>query len=80
LHSYRNRGRSAASHAAPTAYQIAEVHAWLGDNDEAFAWLERARGQHDGGLTFTKGDPALRGLHGDPRWRALLEALHLPVD
>ncbi len=61
-------------------YQIAEVQAWLGDNDQAFASLERARVQHDAGLIYTKGDPALRGLHGDPRWRALLEALHLPVD
>ena len=36
--------------AETAAYQIAEVHAYRGDNDKAFDWLERARRQRDPGL------------------------------
>lgn len=62
------------------AFQIAAVYAVRGDKDQAFAWLERARAQHDGGITVLKSEPILRSLHGDPRWTALLEKLHLPLD
>ena len=33
------------------AYQIAEVHAFRGEIDEAFAWLDRAYAQRDGGFS-----------------------------
>ena len=62
------------------AYQIAAVYAWRGENDRAFQWLERARTQHDGGLTMLKTDPTLRGLRADPRYPALLRELNLPVE
>jgi TolB-like protein/Tfp pilus assembly protein PilF len=62
------------------AYQIAEAHAWRGEPDLAFRWLERARAQHDTGLAFLKCDVLLRRLHGDPRWPKLLESLRLPPD
>jgi tetratricopeptide (TPR) repeat protein len=61
--------------AADSAYQIAEVHGARGEVDEAFAWLERARAQRDGGLATLMGARALRSLHGDPRWRALTKTL-----
>jgi TolB-like protein/tetratricopeptide (TPR) repeat protein len=60
------------------AYQIAVVYAWRGDKDRAFAWLERAYAQHDGGLTLVKIDPLLRDLRGDARYSALLAKLKLP--
>lgn len=66
------------SHSA--AYQIAEVHAWRGEPERAFAWLERARVQRDGGLTIVKTDPCMRNLRADPRWRPLLRSLNLPED
>jgi tetratricopeptide (TPR) repeat protein len=59
------------------AYQIAEVYAWWGDEDQAFRWLDSAYAQHDAGLTFVKGDPLLRGLRSDPRYRALLRKMNL---
>jgi len=62
------------------AYQIAEVHAWRGEKDRAIEWLERARAQRDGGLVLLKTDLLLRKLHGDPRYAALLNKIHLPVD
>ena len=62
------------------AYQIAGVHAWRGEHDAAFAWLDRAYRQRDGGLLAVKFDVLLRRSHGDPRYAALLRQLNLPVD
>ena len=60
------------------AFQIAEVHAWRGEADQAMAWLERAFEQRDSGLALeVKGDPLLRGLRHDPRHVALLTRMNL---
>ena len=67
-----------SKHAGEMAYQIAEVHAFRGEADLAFKWLERAYDQRDGGLGDIKGDRLVRGLAGDPRYRALLRKLKLP--
>lgn len=58
-------------------YQIADVHAWWGDKEQAFRWLELAEQRHDGGLMNLKGDPLLRGLREDPRYEALLRRMNL---
>jgi tetratricopeptide (TPR) repeat protein len=58
-------------YAGDSAYQIAEAHAARGEVDAAFGWLERAYAQRDGGLAEMMISPALRSLHGDPRWRTL---------
>jgi serine/threonine-protein kinase len=55
-----------------SAYQIAEVYGMRSASDEAFAWLERAHVQRDGGLTEMKLSPPFRALHGDPRWSAFM--------
>ena len=65
--------------AASWAYQIAQVHAFRGEANEAFAWLERAYAQKDPGLPDIKGDPLVAGLKSDPRYAALLKKLRLPL-
>ena len=60
--------------------QVAEVHSWRGEKDLAFEWLERAREEGDLGLWWVKVDPLLRSLRGDPRWKAFLGRMNLPVD
>jgi TolB-like protein/Tfp pilus assembly protein PilF len=62
------------------AYQIAEGHAYRGDKDRAFEWLERARRQRDGGLAGMRRDPLLANLKGDPRWNAFLRTMGLADD
>jgi TolB-like protein/Tfp pilus assembly protein PilF len=57
------------------AFQIAEIHAWRGDVDRAFEWLERAYKHHDPGLAVWNGDPLLHRLHGDQRWSKLMAKL-----
>ena len=68
------------SSAAVTPYRIASVYAWRGERDRAFEWLDRAVAQHHPDLVFVKNDPILRGLRGDPRFKALLEKMKLQVD
>jgi hypothetical protein len=42
----------------------------------SFRWLERARVELDGGIMETKTALEFRFLHDDPRWAALMRALH----
>jgi tetratricopeptide (TPR) repeat protein len=62
------------------AYQIGQVYAWRGEADLAFEWLERAFAQRDNGLNMMQDDPLLRGLHGDPRYTAMLKKLGRQLD
>jgi TolB-like protein/Flp pilus assembly protein TadD len=69
-----------AKFADTAAYQIAEVHAYRGDRDRAFEWLERARQQRDGGILGLQTDPLMANLRTDPRWAAFLRQLGLAAD
>lgn len=60
------------------AYQIAQVYAWQGDRDSAFAWLDRANAQRDAGLIYLKFDPLMAKLRDDPRYTRWLERMRLP--
>lgn len=62
------------------AYGIATVHAWRGERDSAFEWLDRAYARHDLRLRWIKVDSFLRNLRGDPRYTALLKKMNLPAD
>jgi TolB-like protein len=69
-----------ATHAADAPFQIAAALAWRGEADGAFEWLERALAQHDGGICDLRLEPLLRGLRGDPRFKALEKRIGLPTD
>ena len=64
--------RLTAKYDIDAAFQIAQVCAWRGESDRAFEWLERAFKHRDPGLAWWNGDPLLRQLHDDRRWKALL--------
>ncbi len=72
--------RLIARNADDSAYQIAELFAWQGEPDRAFEWLERAFANRDTGLQITRGDPLLRPLYGDARWKPFLRRLNLPAE
>jgi adenylate cyclase len=61
------------------AFQIAEIHAFRGDHDAAFEWLEKALHGRDSGLAVLLGDPVFDELTSDRRYRALVEKLGLTV-
>jgi tetratricopeptide (TPR) repeat protein len=69
-----------ADSADTSPYQIAEIHAWRGESDRAFEWLERARLETDPGLGWIKTDPLLGRIRGDLRYAAMLRKLGLPVE
>jgi TolB-like protein/DNA-binding winged helix-turn-helix (wHTH) protein/lipoprotein NlpI len=67
-----------AEHQDDQAYLVAELYAYRGDVDNAFAWLDRAQSQNDAGLVDLKVDPLLRPLRTDARYSVLLKKLGLP--
>ena len=59
------------------ALVIAEAHAYRGEADKAFEWLDRAYEQRDPLMTWIKPDPLLQNLQNDPRFEAMLDKLEL---
>jgi TolB-like protein len=64
---------------ATPVYQVAQVHAWRGERDQAFRWLEKGLAVRDGGMPYLLYDPLLRGLRDDPRYAALARRMNLPA-
>lgn len=62
------------------AYQIAEVHAWRGESDAAFDWLQRSYDTRDAGTLGVLIDPLLHSLRDDPRYLAMLGKMGLSRD
>ena len=58
--------------------EIARVYAFRGEKDRAFEWLSRAFEARDEDLYFIKGDPLLKKLDGDPRYKGFLRKMNLP--
>lgn len=58
--------------------EIARVYAFRGEKDRAFEWLDRAYDVRDQDLYFIKGDPLLKKLEADPRYKAFLRKMNLP--
>lgn len=52
---------------------IAQLYAWIGDEDEAFRWIERSRPFNQYAIRLHLTRPWYRKLHDDPRWQALRE-------
>ena len=48
-------------------YQIAVVHAFRGEANEAFLWLDRAMDRRDTSLNLLNGDPLMDNIRDDPR-------------
>jgi serine/threonine-protein kinase len=60
-------------------YDVATIHAGLGDREEALNWLERAYEERCGWLAWwLKVDPKFDPLHGDARFQNLLTRIGLP--
>jgi Flp pilus assembly protein TadD len=70
--------RATKADAGRWAYGIAEVHAYRGEIDRAFTWLDRAYRQKDVVLYRIKGDPLLRKLEPDARYKTFLRKMKLP--
>lgn len=60
------------------SYQYAEIHAQLGNVDQAFEALDRAWEIKDPGLLWAKTDPTLDPLRADRRFAALIDKIGFP--
>jgi TolB-like protein len=70
---------SAAERAADAdPYQSAQVHAYRGEADHAFDWLDRSYTRRSSDLPFVKTDPLFKKLSLDPRFKAFLRRMNLP--
>ncbi len=58
--------------------EIAYLYALLGDKEQTFTWLDKARAEKAAGLEPVKIVHALEQWHSDPRYVALLKELGLP--
>jgi len=57
---------------------VAAIHAYRGEFDQAFAWLDQAYRRKDSSLVYIKVDPYLSLLGTDSRYKVLLRKLNLP--
>jgi eukaryotic-like serine/threonine-protein kinase len=56
----------------------AECHAFLGEKDDAFRWLEKAYQLHQEYLIHLRWLAALNSLHSDPRYADLMKRIGFP--
>jgi len=59
-------------------YNIAQIHARLGNKPQSLAMLERAYNSRDGNLTYLKIDPVFDDLRSDPQLQKLLQKIATP--
>ena len=71
--------RMTASAETPYPRGVAEIHARLGDHQQALDWLERAFDERDPWLIFLPYEPAYDRLHGHARFRALVARIGIPM-
>jgi TolB-like protein/Flp pilus assembly protein TadD len=62
------------------AFSIAQAHAWRGNADEAFLWLDTAFEQRTSELATILWDPVITVLKSDPRWPVFLARMGLPPE
>jgi hypothetical protein len=61
------------------AYYCAALHALLGEKDEAFAYLEKARQGRALALAYLAVAPEFESLCDDPRFRDVLRRIGIPT-
>jgi tetratricopeptide (TPR) repeat protein len=54
-------------------FKVAEAYGYLGYGDRAMLLAERAFSQGFGCMRWFEDTPLLRGIHGHPRWRSLIQ-------
>ena len=62
----------------PGATDVAAAYAVLGNNDAAFAWLDKAYASREASLALVKAKWDFDNVRSDPRYRELLHRMGLP--
>jgi len=66
-----------SKHSYVSSFEIAVIHARLGEKEQTLTWLEKAYDEHDSGLPSLGVDPLFNSVRGDARFQALLKRLGL---
>ena len=67
-------------HGSDNAFDIAVIHAYRGETDLAFQWLDHALDRHDASLSWIKGNLApFANITSDQRYPQLLNKIGLPI-
>jgi len=69
-----------AEHDKDAPSNIAYIHAFRGEADQAFEWLARALESHDPGLSEVGEEALFENIHPDPRWLPFLMRLGMAPD
>ena len=75
LQTLSDRGKK--SYVSP--FDLAVIHAGLGEKDEAFTLLEKSIAERSTFLVYTKWEPRLDPLRSDPRFTQILKRIGLPT-
>ena len=67
-----------AKHKYVSPYNIARIHTGLGEQDQAFAWLEKGYQDRLFQMQGLAGEPRWDSLRSDPRFADLKRRLGLP--
>jgi tetratricopeptide (TPR) repeat protein len=59
-------------------YEIAQVHARLGDREQTFKSLEKAFQERDSRIVALEVEPVFGSWHSDPRYQSLVKRIGLP--
>ena len=62
-------------HEKDAPYNIAYVHAFRGEADKAFEWLDKAVEYNDSGLADVVSENLFEKIHSDPRWLPFLRKI-----
>jgi TolB-like protein/DNA-binding winged helix-turn-helix (wHTH) protein/Tfp pilus assembly protein PilF len=60
------------------AFNIAQIYAVLGENDQTFTWLDKAYQYREGALILLSSRAEFEAVHQDPRYVDLIRRLGLP--
>jgi eukaryotic-like serine/threonine-protein kinase len=66
-----------SKHSYVSSFEIAVIHARLGEKEQTLTWLEKAYDEHDSGLVSLGVDPLFNSVRADARFHALLKRLGL---
>jgi adenylate cyclase len=59
-------------------FRFALIYVGLGENDQAFEWLEKSFKDRSPDMKFLKVDPRFDNLRSDPRFADLLRRMNFP--
>ncbi len=78
LQEWAKTGEAAAKQRYVPRIMMAYIYGVLGDHDRAFAWLEKAYGEHESSLPSLKVFLAWDPLRSDPRFSEMIRRVGLP--